>query len=106
MLKADYRIQLVNGKFVNASIVKHKYSVKYSCEYIVCVSTDNPSIKLVLPLIKEYEQFFIDYSFDEYSLQDLTSSFSMPSFSKLPKELLSYQLKFRRVSPSLNTTIF
>lgn len=106
MLKVDYRIQLDNGKFVNASIVKHKYSVKYSCEYIVFLSSDNPPFKLLVPLIKQDDQVFIDYSFDEDSLQDLASSFSIPSFSKLPNELLSYQLKFRRVSASLNTTIF
>lgn len=106
MRKVDYKIQLDNGKYVTAVILKRKYSIKYSCDYIVYMDINNPLFKVLVPLIKIDDQFYIDYSFDEDSLKDLASSFSIPSFSTLPNELLSYQLKFRRVNPSLNTTIF
>lgn len=96
MLKVDYEIQLEDGSYIKALLLNHRYNNKLKCEFITYTTIDNPEVRVIVPLKKENDTYYLDYSYQEEQLNELTNSLSLISFHRLPNHLDAYKVKKKK----------
>lgn len=93
MLKVGKEIQLPNGLFTTVVVTNCKYSPKYKCNYMTYITLDDPENTKVVPLKKEGNISYADYSYSEKEIEDMVKGISLPSIIKTEEKIISYSKK-------------